>query len=41
VWSKYDQDATGFINIDFFPSFMLELGEPLGWNEGYQGKPEK
>ena len=36
IWSHYDPDATGFIEIEEFPSFMLELKSPMGWDDTYK-----
>jgi hypothetical protein len=32
VWSLFDPDGTSFIKTSVFPKFMLQLGEPLGWD---------
>ena len=38
IWSHYDKSAKGFIPIEDFPDFMIELGMPLGWDEAsYKG----
>ena len=31
IWSKFDHQATGYIKIAEFESFMRDLGEPIGW----------
>ena len=31
VWSFFDPDATGFISIKQFETFMIQLDKPLGW----------
>jgi hypothetical protein len=32
-WSKMDPDATGFIAIDQFETFLFNLEGPIGWDE--------
>jgi hypothetical protein len=32
AWSIYDPDATSFIPVHSYAKFLLELGEPLGWD---------
>ena len=41
VWSHYDRNATGFILIENLPDFMIELGEPLGWDSSYERDLQK
>jgi len=36
AWSKYDQDATGFMKIKKFPKMMLTLGGKFGWDESFK-----
>ena len=31
-WSLYDPDATSFIKVKNYKRFLLDLGEPLGWD---------
>ena len=31
VWSFFDPDATGFLSIKQFETFMIQLDKPLGW----------
>ena len=33
TWSKYDENATGYIPIASFKNLMFDLGAPLGWEE--------
>ena len=35
VWSKYDPDATTYIQIKDLKPLLFDLGEPLGWDESY------
>ncbi len=35
VWSKYDPEALGFIEVMEFTDFLIDLGPPLGWDEDY------
>lgn len=41
AWSKFDPDATGFIDINYFADLMFALGKPLGWDEAYRDKKTK
>lgn len=41
TWSKYDQDATGCINVEDFPKLMMDLKAPLGWSESYKKNEKK
>lgn len=36
VWSYFDPNATSFIKVSSYPSFLLALGEPLGWDITYK-----
>ncbi|CDW88224.1 voltage-gated ion channel superfamily [Stylonychia lemnae] len=36
TWCKYDPQGTGFIRIQKMANFMLDLGEPLGWDDSYK-----
>lgn len=36
VWSQYDPNATSFIKCKSLPNFLIELGEPLGWDPTYE-----
>jgi hypothetical protein len=31
-WSVYDPDATSFLSHKLYAQFLLDLGEPLGWD---------
>jgi len=31
-WSLYDPDATSFMKVKNYKRFLLDLGEPLGWD---------
>jgi hypothetical protein len=35
VWALYDPFATGFMNMNCYPKFLLSLGDPLGWDVTY------
>lgn len=41
IWSKFDPDATGIIEMQFFGDFMFELEAPLGWEQDLKGHPER
>lgn len=41
VWSHYDKDAKGFIQIEDLADLMLELGPPFGWDSSYQNDIKK
>ena len=32
AWAKFDPNATGIIQKEFFSDFMFTLGDPLGWD---------
>jgi hypothetical protein len=34
-WSLYDPDATSFIKVTNYQRFLLDLGEPLGWDSTF------
>jgi hypothetical protein len=35
VWALFDPFATGFMNMNSYPKFLLSLGDPLGWDVTY------
>lgn len=35
IWAQFDPDATSFIKITSYPRFLVQLGEPLGWDLSY------
>ena len=41
AWSEFDPDATGFIEINYFPELMFALGKPLGWDDSFRNKKSK
>ena len=41
IWSRYDQDATGFIKVEYFPQLMMDLGPPLGWDMSFKDNKVK
>jgi hypothetical protein len=36
VWSRYDPSATSFMRAHSYNKFLLQLGEPLGWDSSYE-----
>lgn len=36
VWSVFDPDATSFIKMAVYPKFLVELGDPLGWDYTFE-----
>lgn len=36
VWSNYDPNATSFIKCSSLPHFLIDLGEPLGWDQTFE-----
>jgi hypothetical protein len=30
-WARFDPDATGYIKVQDFGTFMFAMGSPLGW----------
>ena len=41
AWSKFDPDASKFIDINYFSDLMFALGQPLGWDKSYRNKKKK
>ncbi len=36
TWALFDPDATTFMAVNLYSSFLLHLGEPLGWDPSYE-----
>lgn len=36
VWSLFDPDATAFIKKSMYRKFLVELGDPLGWDFSFE-----
>lgn len=36
VWSLFDPDATSYIKKTMYPKFLVELGDPLGWDYSFE-----
>jgi hypothetical protein len=36
VWSRFDSNATSFVRAQSYTKFLLQLGEPLGWDSSYE-----
>ena len=41
VWSMFDPNATSYIKKEDFVQVMLNLGEPLGWDDTYVNNEAK
>ena len=41
AWSIFDPDATGYIKVSDFSELMLNIGDPLGWDESYRDDAPK
>jgi hypothetical protein len=41
VWSDYDNQATGFIEITDLPKLLFQLNAPMGWDSSYEGNFER
>jgi Ca2+-binding EF-hand superfamily protein len=40
-WADFDEDGTGFININEFDAFLTKLGSPLGFSQQEQDEIKK
>ena len=38
VWTYYDPDATTFIKLHHLRNFLLQLGEPLGFDAAHKDR---